>query len=82
MIKAGALMSELLKLMSQYDGMSASIENQIILEHDRASTHLHKERAHHSMQSANLCEKHTNDTQAHALSKYNNQMYKRQWQDL
>ena len=68
MIKALALMSEALKLMSQSDGMSASIEKQIISELDCASTQLHKERAHHSMQSAKLREKHTSDTQVHALT--------------
>ena len=68
MIEDRALFSEALKLMSQSDGMSPSIENQIISEHDRASTQLHKERAHHSMQSAKLREKHNNNTHAHALA--------------
>jgi PBP1b-binding outer membrane lipoprotein LpoB len=54
-------MSEALKLMSQSDGMSASIEKQIVSELDCASTQLHKERAHQAMQSAKLSEKHTNE---------------------
>ena len=68
MIEARALMSEALKLMSQSDGMSASIKHPIISERDCASTQLCKERAHHAMQSSKLREKHINDTQAHALT--------------